>query len=102
MRKSLANLAAAGLLAAIGGTAQQAPAVETTAHQATRKPLRASEFNASAFNLQRLLQALGMARAGGGNLLGGYRSRAGWTNARYRRHALKLRNRARNRRACRG
>lgn len=33
---------------------------------------------------------------------GGYLSRAGWTNARYQRHARKLRNRARHRRACRG
>lgn len=31
--------------------------------------------------------------------LGSYRKRPGWTNARYKRHAMKLRNRARNRRA---
>lgn len=32
----------------------------------------------------------------------GIRKKSGWTNARYRRHSLKLRNRARHRRACRG
>jgi hypothetical protein len=32
----------------------------------------------------------------------GIRKKSGWTNARYRRQAMKLRNRAKHRRACRG
>ena len=38
-------------------------------------------------------------RTGG---VGGYRNRSGWTDRRYRRAALKKRNKARHRAACRG
>jgi hypothetical protein len=103
MKKSLAHLSAAGLMAAISGAAPQALAMETAARQVAPKTSPASKFNAGTFILQRMLQALRRLDGGSaGNPRGGYRNRAGWTNARYRRHALKLRNRARHRRACRG
>ena len=100
-----------GILAAVLAAAAAAgiQAVPNHGGTSTTEARQGLPSQKPAGDLQRGLGVSAIARAmrlaygsGGGQIAGGYRNLAGWTTRRYQRHAQKLRNRARNRRACRG
>jgi hypothetical protein len=103
-----ATLAAAVALAALAGinvtTAAQGAGSGTEAVSSRQAPgqsggllfaQRAPLFGRAAL---RALVGSGFGHPG----VGGYRKRPGWTNASFRRAALKKRNRAKHRAACKG
>lgn len=99
---SAAMALAAGAIGGIaGGTGQTAEAQAATeagklAKQGGEKNRGSASSLAERAMLQRAFSGgIGVPRRGG------YRNRAGWTNARYRRAAAKKRNQARNRKAGR-
>jgi len=102
MRKSLAAAAAiaAGVMSGFTGGAQS-PEVDGSAYASAQRA-KAGQQNpmpGPTTPAQRAIQAL-MRFGSSGNAAGGYRSREGWTHRRYQRAALKRRNKARHRAAC--
>lgn len=100
MRNTLA-VAAALAAAGLGGMFEVAPAPDgTSAAEQAQQAGQQKRLPGPTTQAQRAMQELLRRYGGGGNAAGGYRSREGWTNRRYQRAALKRRNKARHRAAC--
>ena len=105
--KKIATLAA---IAAVGAAAMAGFGEASQRAAQSMNELRHSLQGAKAGDQQRgpgtsaYERALRAFMRSGGNHpdAGGYRSREGWTDRRYRRAALKQRNRAKHRAACKG
>lgn len=98
---ALAAFAAAGAMPNVGGEPTSVnPSTVAEAGKAKQQQTPAQALKQLQYD--KFLRMMTRRAGGGTNGVGGYLNRAGWTNRRYQRAALKRRNQQLNRKAHRG